>query len=236
MTSDSLISRLLTVREIISGACQKANRNENDVRLVAVTKTRPVPICEEAYGEGLLDLGENYVQEWDAKASALAQLDPPIRWHMIGRMQSNKIRNLVGRTHLIHTVDRAKLIEGLHNRGEQIGEKVSFLLQVNIAGESQKGGCAIEETLELAQRSFALSHVTLCGLMTVAPFSDDPEISRPVFRQLRQLLDTIRDAASPEDRQHLKELSMGMSGDLAVAVEEGATLVRVGSALFGPRT
>jgi len=203
--------------------------------LVAVTKTRPSTVCEEAHGLGLLDQGENYVQEWDEKASTLSDLTPALRWHMIGRLQSNKVRFLVGRTHLIHTVDRLKLMKALHTRGEQIGEKVAFLLQVNVAGEEQKGGCSIEECRELALQSYGLPHITLCGLMTVAPYSDDPEASRPIFKQLRELLEEIQNEAPSEKRAHLTELSMGMSGDLEVAVEEGATLVRVGSALFGPR-
>ena len=235
MTSDSLSDRLHDVQETISNACARSKRNPDDIHLIAVTKTRPTAICEAAHALGLLDQGENYIQEWDEKASALSGLTPPLRWHMIGRLQSNKIRFLAGRTHLIHTVDRLKLMKALHARGEQIGEKVAFLLQVNIAREEQKGGCSIEECRQLALLSYALPHISLCGLMTVAPFSDDPESSRPIFRELRHLLEEIRNEASSEDRQYLTELSMGMSGDLGVAVEEGATLVRVGSALFGPR-
>ena len=233
---DLLPQRIDAVRKIISEACERSGRNPQDIRLIGVTKTRPASVCAAAHKAGLLDLGENYVQEWDSKATSMTALTPPIRWHMIGRLQSNKIPLLVGRTALIHTVDRWKLMEALQRHAERSETKVDILLQVNIAGEEQKGGCNPADALQLVQESFGLSHVQVRGFMTIAPLSTSPEAVRPIFRELRHLLEDIRTHAPTDRKERLTELSMGMSSDLAVAVEEGATLVRVGSAIFGHRT
>jgi pyridoxal phosphate enzyme (YggS family) len=195
------------------------------VTLVAVSKTHPAEAVREAYRAGQRHFGENYAQEWRAKAAALADLGDLV-WHFVGSMQSNKVRMLIPerppRAAWIHTVDRLELAEEISRRAAARGAAVRLLLEVNVAREPQKGGCDPEATPSLAEQVARLPGVELRGLMCIPPAEGDP---RPHFRALRQL----------RDRLGLAELSMGMSGDWRLAVEEGATLVRLGTALFGPR-
>lgn len=191
------------------------------VTLVAVSKTQPAAAIREAYAAGQRDFGENYAQEWRAKAEALADL-ADLRWHFVGSLQTNKVRLLAGRVHAIHTVDREELAREISKRFSQRGARVRVFLEVNTGGEATKGGCAPGEAPGLAEAVRALPGLELVGLMCIPPPEEDP---RPHFRLLRAL----------RDRLGLAELSMGMSADWRIAIEEGATVVRVGTAIFGER-
>jgi pyridoxal phosphate enzyme (YggS family) len=191
------------------------------VTLVAVSKTQPPEAIREAYAAGQRDFGENYAQEWRAKADALSDL-PDLRWHFIGGLQTNKVKYLAGRVHAVHTVDRPELARELSKRHEARGARVRVFLEVNVGGETSKEGCAPAEVPALAAAVRALPALELVGLMCVPPVEGDP---RPHFRLLRRLRDELGVA----------ELSMGMSGDWQAAVEEGSTLVRIGTAIFGAR-
>ena len=192
-----------------------------EVTLVAVSKTRPAEEIREAYAAGQRDFGENYAQEWREKADALADL-PELRWHFIGSLQTNKAKYLAGRVHAVHTVDREELARELSRRLAQKGALARVFLEVNVGGEATKGGCAPEDVPRLAEAVRALPALELVGLMCIPPPEDDP---RPHFRALRALA----------GRLGLRELSMGMSADWPIAVAEGATVVRIGTAIFGER-
>ncbi len=191
------------------------------VTLVAVSKTQPPEAIREAYAAGQRDFGENYAQEWRAKADALADL-PDLRWHFIGGLQTNKVKYLAGRVHAVHTVDRPELARELSKRCAARAAQVRVFLEVNVGGEASKEGCAPAEVPALAAAVRALPALELVGLMCIPPAEGDP---RPHFRLLRRLRDELGLAA----------LSMGMSGDWQAAVEEGSTLVRIGTAIFGAR-
>ncbi|HEX5614159.1 MAG TPA: YggS family pyridoxal phosphate-dependent enzyme [Acidimicrobiia bacterium] len=205
------------VRARIADAAMRAGRDASEVALVAVTKTVPVALAAAALDAGVRELGENRAQDLVAKATALASRSPAPRWHFIGRLQRNKVRSLAPHVALWESIDRAELVTELEHRAP--GARV--LVQVNLAGEAQKGGCAPEEVPALVESATAAG-LDVVGLMTVPPLADDP---RPHFARVRALAASLG----------LRELSMGMSGDYEVAVEEGATIVRVGTALFGPR-
>jgi pyridoxal phosphate enzyme (YggS family) len=191
------------------------------VTLVAVSKTHPAEAIREAYAAGQRDFGENYAQEWREKADALADL-PDVRWHFVGSLQTNKVKYLAGRVHLVHAVDREELARELSRRFGQKGAVARVLVEVNTGGEATKSGCPPADAPALAAAVRALPDVELRGLMGMPPPEDDP---RPHFRLLREL----------RDRLGLAELSMGMSADWPIAIEEGATIVRVGTAIFGER-
>jgi hypothetical protein len=191
------------------------------VALVAVSKTQPAEAIREAYAAGQRDFGENYAQEWREKADALADL-PELRWHFVGSLQTNKVKYLAGRVHAIHAVDREELAREISRRFAQKGAVARVLLEVNTGGEATKGGCPPAAAPGLAEAVRALPGVELAGLMCIPPPEEDP---RPHFQLLRRLRDALG----------LRELSMGMSADWRVAVEEGATLVRIGTAVFGER-
>jgi pyridoxal phosphate enzyme (YggS family) len=191
------------------------------VTLVAVTKTQPPEAIREAFAAGQRDFGENYAQEWRAKAEALADL-PGLRWHFIGGLQTNKVKYLAGRVAYVHTVDRAELAEEISRRWVKSGGVARVLLEVDLGGEEQKAGCPPAALEPLLARVRTLPAVEVVGLTCIPPPAEDP---RPRFRELRAL----------RDRLGLTELSMGMSGDWPVAVEEGATMVRIGTAIFGAR-
>ena len=195
------------------------------MKLLAVSKTKPESLVREAYAAGQRDFGENYVQELVAKAAALADL-PDLRWHLIGPLQRNKVKQVVPVASLVHTVDRAALAEELSKRAAAAGRTVRVLLEVNVAGEASKAGCSPDDAPALAAAVRSLPGLSLGGLMTIPPDTEDRELARPYFRRLREIRDAIGD---------LPELSMGMSHDFEIAVEEGATIVRVGTAIFGSR-
>lgn len=225
-----IADHLAAVHERIRKAAERAGRDPAAVRLVAVSKTRPATDIEAAAQAGQRLFGENYVQELVAKAAAVQQ---PVEWHYIGHLQSNKVRQLAGLVSMIHSVDRLSLAEEISRQWGRLGSSCDVLVQVNVAEETTKSGTSTEEALTLVSQMATLRHLRVRGLMTMPPFFDNPEAARPYFRQLRQLAETIRAAAFPGVA--LDELSMGMSGDFEVAIEEGATLVRVGTAIFGER-
>jgi pyridoxal phosphate enzyme (YggS family) len=220
----SVAERLASVRARIEAACARAGRNPGEVALVAVSKTHSAQQVRLAYEAGQRLFGENYVQELVAKAEALRDL-PELRWHFIGHLQRNKAKEVARLSRCVETVDSVRLADALARRVDPSGAPIEVLVQVNVAREPRKSGCAPEELAAIIEHVRALPTLALRGLMTIPPLSADPEEARPHFRALRAL------AAA----HGLRELSMGMSGDLEVAIEEGATIVRVGTAIFGPR-
>jgi pyridoxal phosphate enzyme (YggS family) len=202
------------------------------VKLVAVSKTKPPEAIREAYASGQRAFGENYAQELRDKRAALAQdltLPHPPEWHYIGPLQSNKVKYVAGQVALAHTVDSTDLLEAIEARGVA----QACLVQVNVAGEAQKRGIAPADLPALLDRFATMSHVTCDGLMVIPPFTENPDDARPHFATLRALRE--REAAIARPHVDLRELSMGMSGDLEAAIAEGATIVRVGTAIFGAR-
>ena len=228
MDFGALPERLAHVRVEIARR-QAVSGWSHPVTIVAVTKGFGLEAVEAALAAGLTDLGENRVQE------AVAKIDTPVgrraTWHLIGHLQRNKAKDVPGRFGLVHSLDSAALAEELDRRAATHGATVRALLQVNVAGETQKSGCAPAEAAGLAKRVAGLPHLALEGLMTIAPLTDDEAAQRRTFRGLRELRDALK-----EDGLWLPTLSMGMSGDYGVAIEEGATVIRVGTALFGSRT
>jgi hypothetical protein len=215
--------------EIAAAACQ-AGRLPEAVRLVAVSKTKPADLVDEAARAGQRIFGENYVQELVEKA---ARVKEQVEWHFIGHLQSNKVKQLAGLVTMIHSVDRLTLAREIDSQWAKLGACCDVLIQVNVSGEASKSGTTTDEAVTLVREVAGLSSLRIRGLMTMPPFFDDPEGARPYFRQLRQIAEEIRALRIP--RVEMQELSMGMSGDFPVAIEEGATLVRVGSAIFGER-
>ncbi len=218
----SIAGRLTEVRARIGAACRRAGRSPSDVTLVGVTKGFPAEAVAEAVSAGLEDCGENRVQEAAAKIATLAAMGIFPRWHLIGHLQTNKVKTALGLFAILHSVDSLRLARELRARATQ---PVPILLEVNVSQEASKFGFSVGELPNAASAISALPNLDVRGLMTVAPFSHDPETARPFFRQLREL----RDATG------LRELSMGMTDDFEVAIEEGATMVRVGRAIFGQR-
>jgi len=226
----SISSNLEKIRSQIDLAALTAGRDPSGIRLVAVSKTKPAAMVDEAAEAGQFVFGENYVQEFVAKA---AEVKSEVEWHFIGHLQSNKVKQIAGMVSLIHSVDRFSLAEEIDRQWGRLGLVCNILIQVNVSGEATKSGTTSQEARELVRQVAALQNVRICGLMTMPPFFDDPEAARPYFRELRTLAREIELLDIP--RVSMKELSMGMSGDFEVAVEEGATLVRIGSAIFGSR-
>ena len=229
----ALAARLHAIRERIGEAASRTNRTLDEVQLVAVSKTVPVEILRDAYALGLRVFGENRVQEAQEKIAALAL--PDIRWELIGHLQTNKANRAADLFERVQSVDSLRLAEALSARASALGKTLPVLLEINVAGEASKSGFAPEETLEAARAIIALPSLRLEGLMTIAPLVNDPEEARPVFRALHELRNRLREAVPLGDDGGWPELSMGMSNDFAVAIEEGATLIRLGRALFGAR-
>lgn len=222
--------RLAAIRGRIAAAAARAGRDPAAVRLVGASKTQPAERLREAYDAGLALFGENRVQEAQAKAPALP---PDARWHLLGPLQSNKARSAVALFELFHAVDRPKIARVLDAEAAALGRVARGLIEVNLGGEATKHGFDPATIADEIAPLAALPHLRLEGLMAIPPPGPTPEASRPHFRRLRELRDAL--AARPEWSGRLVELSMGMSDDFEVAVEEGATFVRVGTALFGPR-
>ena len=224
------------VREKIRLACDRAGRDPETVLLLGVSKTKPYSALQEAYSYGIHDFGENKVQEIRQKYEMMREdslmKDCPPRFHMIGTLQKNKVKYLPGKVVLIHSVDSLPLSLEIEKEYAKKETTAKILLEVNVAKEESKSGFSLEELEAVVTELAKLPHVLVCGLMTVAPFTEDAEENRPVFRALREALLSLQKKfpALP-----LTELSMGMSGDYEVAVEEGATIVRVGSFIFGER-
>lgn len=226
----AIAENLAIIQERIAAAAKRAGREASSVRLVAVSKTQPSAAIAAALQAGQLVFGENYVQELLEKSNQLPQ---NIQWHFIGSLQSNKVKYLAGLTTMIHSVDRLSLAREINRQWEKIDTWCNILLQVNISGEETKSGTTAEDLIHLARDIAQLPNIRVRGLMTMPPFFDEPERARPYFRELRRLADVLNTEKIPGIT--MEELSMGMSGDFEVAIEEGATLVRVGSAIFGER-
>ncbi len=231
----SISQNIATIRERIEGAAVRARRPAADIALMAVTKTHPAERIREAHAAGLRLFGENRVQEFAGKVGALGNLQDA-QWHMIGHLQSNKATKAVELFTAVDSVDAVKLAEKLDIAARKLGKTMGVLIEINVGGEAAKSGVApeskdLEELLQAAPRFEALE---FSGLMTVPPFREDSEGARPFFRRLRQLRDSITGRRLPGIRMDV--LSMGMSHDFEVAIEEGSTCVRVGTAIFGDRT
>lgn len=223
--------RLDTLLDRIRKAAVACGRDPQSVRLVAVSKTVAAERVRAAVAAGVDTLGENYIQEARAKIETLAAL--PVAWHFIGHLQSNKAKYAVRLFELIHTVDSLKLAAELDRQAARAGKSQRVLVQVNVSGEASKSGACEAEAGHLVADIGKLAHLSVEGLMTMPPFFDQPEKARPSFRALRRLRDDIQQRHLPG--VDLRELSMGMTGDFEVAIAEGATLVRIGTALFGER-
>ena len=226
----SLAENLTKIQDRIRQAAERASRDPAGVHLVAVAKTKPAEAVAAAVAAGATIIGENYVQEAAAKIETLADLD--VAWHFIGRLQTNKAKDVVGRFDLIHSVDRFKLAKELSRRADQAGQEVNILIQINLSGEETKGGTEEAEAIDLIRAAEELPRISVQGLMTMPPFFDDPDRARPFFKDLADLAEKARQATGLA----LPQLSMGMSGDFEAAIAEGATLVRVGTAIFGARS
>ena len=222
--------RLKTVDRAIREACEKAGRRREDVTLIAVSKTNPASAVLEAIAAGQLDFGENKAQEMVAKK---AECPDSARWHFIGNLQKNKVKYVVGNAVMIHSVSSEALAAEIERIAAKKGLTVNVLAEVNIADEATKHGIGRDEAIALVRTMGEMPHLSVKGLMCIAPPVEDPEQNRPYFAAMMALQQEINAMKLPG--VHLTELSMGMSGDYAVAVEEGATLVRVGTALFGAR-
>jgi len=226
----TITDNLAHIKERIRVAAEQAGRSAESVRLVAVSKTRPAADIIEALGAGQTIFGENYVQEFVAKS---AQVKEPLEWHFIGHLQSNKVRSIAGLVTLIHSVDRLSLAQEISRQWGKLGKSCDVLVQVNISGEASKSGTTEAGALQLVKDIASLPNLHVRGLMTMPPFFDDPEAARPYFAELKRL--ALRISAEGIPGVEMQELSMGMSGDFEAAILEGATLVRVGSAIFGER-
>jgi pyridoxal phosphate enzyme (YggS family) len=227
----SIAENLARIEERIATACQRVGRRREEVKLVAISKTFPAERIREAYEAGLRDLGENRVQEAESKRPALSDL--AITWHLVGHLQSNKARLARELFQWIHSIDSEKIAQKLDHAAAASGEKLPVLLEVNLGEEPSKFGARGEDVVQLAERVSRLETLELRGLMIVPPFFEDPESARPFFRRLRELAQSVSEAKLPN--VSMQHLSMGMTHDFEIAIEEGATIVRVGTGIFGER-
>ncbi len=226
----SISSNLLHINQRIRMAAEYAGRDPASVRLAAVSKTRPASDIIEAFDAGQAVFGENYIQELLPK---LTEVQEPVEWHFIGHLQSNKVKYIAGQVALIHSVDRISLATEIDRQWGRLGKISDILIQVNISGEITKSGTTEEGAIQLVKECALLPHIRVRGLMTMPPFFDDPEAARPFFSELRRLSEAV--TAQRIEGVEMAELSMGMSGDFEAAIQEGATLIRVGTAIFGER-
>jgi len=225
-----ILENLEEVNKRILCACEKAGRDPKEVTLIAVSKTKPASMIEEAYGAGVRDFGENKVQELCEKYKELPQ---DIKWHMIGHLQRNKVKQIIGKTVLIHSVDSLRLAEQIEEEAGKQDLIIDILLEINVAEEDSKFGFKLEEAESAILKIATFPHVRIKGLMTIAPFVEKSEENRSVFKKLRQFYVDMQ--SKNIDNVNMSLLSMGMTGDYEVAIEEGATLVRVGTGIFGTR-
>ena len=225
-----ICENLKEVEAKIEAACKRAGRDRSEVTLIAVSKTKPVEMLEEAYGIGIREFGENKVQEMMDKYEVMPK---DIHWHMIGHLQRNKVKYLMGKAALIHSVDSLRLAEEISAQSVKHEVTTDILIEVNIAGEETKFGTDREEAIALVEAVAKLPNIHICGLMTIAPFVENSEDNRKYFQQIRQLSVDIKEKNI--DNVDMRILSMGMTGDYEVAIEEGATMVRVGTGIFGAR-
>ncbi|MCI7180856.1 MAG: YggS family pyridoxal phosphate-dependent enzyme [Schaedlerella sp.] len=225
-----LKEQLMQVEENIQKACKRAGRSRDEVTLIAVSKTKPVEVLQEAYDLGVRVFGENKVQELTQKYEALPK---DIQWHMIGHLQTNKVKYIVDKVAMIHSVDSLKLAETIEKEAERKNCIVKILVEVNVAGEESKYGLKMEEVLPFVEIISTFKHIRVCGLMTIAPFVEISEENRTIFKNLHKLSVDINNKNI--DNVSVSILSMGMTNDYEVAIEEGADMVRVGTGIFGVR-
>ena len=218
------------VEKNICEACKKAGRDRSEVTLIAVSKTKPVSDIREAMACGITVFGENKVQEIRDKT---AEITEPLSWHMIGHLQANKVKYLPGVACMIHSVDNVKLADEIEKQAAKHELVMDVLIEVNMAHEDTKFGLSPEETIDFVKKISKNEHLNIRGLMTIAPYTEDPESNRVYFKGLRELKDKINSLNIP--RVQMDTLSMGMTGDYSIAIEEGATFVRVGTGIFGER-
>lgn len=230
MTEEMLKENLENVEEKIQEACRRSGRNREDITLIAVSKTKPIETLQHAYDLGVRVFGENKVQELSEKYDALPD---DIHWHMIGHLQRNKIKYIIGKTELIHSVDSFRLAEAIEKEAAKRNLTVDVLMEVNIAREESKFGLLPEEVDEFIEKVQKLPHLQVKGLMTIAPFVENPEENREVFAQLKKL--SVDIATKNAHNITMSILSMGMTNDYQIAIEEGATMIRVGTGIFGAR-
>jgi pyridoxal phosphate enzyme (YggS family) len=234
-TAVSIADNLRFVRSRIEAACGRSGRRPEEVTLIAVSKRKPFSDILEACASGAADFGENYVQELTQKIEQNNHpgAGRPIRWHMIGHLQRNKVKYLMDRAVMIHSVDSAALAQTISKEAVKAGRVMDILLEVNAAGEESKFGLGYDKVLPLIHEIAPLPGIHICGLMTVPPYTENPETSRVYFKKLREL--SVDIARQSIDNVSMHTLSMGMTGDFEVAIEEGATHIRVGTAIFGAR-
>ena len=225
-----ILENIKQVEENIIKSCEKVGRDPKEVTLIAVSKTKPYTAIEEALPSGVLDYGENKVQELTEKYEILPK---DIRWHMIGHLQRNKVKYLVGKVELIHSVDSLRLANQIETEFAKKNEIANILIEVNMANEESKFGITSETTEQLVREISKLEHVRIKGLMTIAPYTDNPKTNREYFRNMKKLSVDITEKNI--DNVSMNVLSMGMTGDYQVAIEEGATMIRVGTGIFGER-
>lgn len=218
------------VERNICAACARSGRKREEVRLISVSKTKPVSMLEEAYAAGSRDFGENKPQELKEK---YGQLPDDIRWHMIGHLQTNKVKYIIEKAELIHSVDSLRLAQAIEKEAARRERTVDILVEVNVAEEESKFGVRVDEVIPFIEKLAQFSHIHVCGLMTIAPFVENPEENRPIFKNLHKL--SVDIAHKNIDNVNVNILSMGMTNDYEVAIEEGATMVRVGTGIFGAR-
>lgn len=218
------------IKQRIAAAATRCNRAPESIKLLAVTKTVPLPAIEQAIEAGITVLGENYVQEAKEKIAVIGQR---ASWHMIGHLQTNKAKYTVNLFDYIHSVDRLELAAEINKRARLIARKINILIEINVSGEKTKNGITASEAIELIKNVSMLESVSVKGLMTMAPYSTNPENSRPYFSELRNLRNKI--ICEGITNIQMEELSMGMTDDFEIAIEEGATIVRIGRAIFGQR-
>ena len=228
----TIADRYKEVKQRADEAAVRSGRDPADVKLIAVTKTHPASEINEAVRAGATDLGENRVQELLSKYDDVEQAS----WHLIGHLQTNKVRQVIDKVVMIHSVDSLKLAREIDKRAAAAGIKMDVLIEINSAMEESKSGIAAADVKQLVTEiTDECANVRVCGLMCIPPIAADPEDSRPYFREAAALFNDMKEWDLPADRFAPSELSMGMSGDFEVAIEEGATIVRVGSSIFGPR-
>ena len=228
----TIAERFKEVKKRVDDAALRSGRDPEDIKLVAVTKTHPASEINEAIAAGATDIGENRVQEILEKIDDVST----VRWHLIGHLQTNKVRQVIDKVVMIHSVDSLKLAREIDKRAAAAGLKMDVLIEINSAMEETKSGIAASDLKQLVTDITAeCENVRVCGIMCIPPIAADPEDSRPYFKEAAELFEDMKSWQLPPERFAPTELSMGMSGDFEVAVEEGATIVRVGSSIFGPR-
>lgn len=232
MNVDFIDDNLKEIEKKITAACDRCGRRRDEVTLIAISKTKPAEMIERCVKNGITFFGENKAQELTEKLSAIEDSDA-LHWHFIGHLQRNKAKYIVGSAELIHSVDSKRLADAINEQSVKKNIISDILIEVNVAMEESKFGVTCEETVELARYISTLGNVCLRGLMTIAPYVDNPEKNRPHFAKLRKLLIDIN--GKNIDNVNMDVLSMGMTGDYEVAIEEGATMVRVGTGIFGER-